>query len=77
MTNLRCEYKPAITRERLSFTFLQSNLGVTIPFDKPGDYVFIVEYYGGGPDQQRATFDVFEGDETMTGFVNFYNCSYL
>ncbi|KAJ8032912.1 Laminin subunit alpha [Holothuria leucospilota] len=55
----------------------QSNLGVTIPFDKPGDYVFIVEYYGGGPDQQRATFDVFEGDQTMTGFVNFYNCSYL
>ncbi|XP_071835637.1 laminin subunit alpha-like isoform X2 [Apostichopus japonicus] len=55
----------------------QSNLHLTIPFDKPGDYVFIIEYYGGDSDSPRASFEVFGTEQSTTGFVNFYNCTYL
>lgn len=55
----------------------QDNIHWTMEIDPPGDYVFIIEYYGGGPGQQRATFDVVDGENTMQGIAYFYNCSYL
>lgn len=59
------------------YPYAQDNIHWTMEIDPPGDYVFIIEYYGGGPGQQRATFDVVDGENTMQGIAYFYNCSYL
>lgn len=45
--------------------------------ENPGEYVFVVEYYGGGPGQRTGSFTVTDDQNRMQGLINFYNCTYL
>ncbi|XP_022089419.1 laminin subunit alpha-like isoform X2 [Acanthaster planci] len=53
------------------------NLLVNIPIIEPGDYIFVYEYYGGGPGVQTGTVEVSSSGGTQRGYIKFFDCSFL
>ncbi|XP_033109167.1 laminin subunit alpha-like [Anneissia japonica] len=55
----------------------QPYINVSYPVDSVGNYVFVIEYYGGGPGAHRGRFDITLPDGQQSGYVVIYNCNFL
>ncbi|XP_038057388.1 laminin subunit alpha-like isoform X2 [Patiria miniata] len=53
------------------------NILLNVPISESGDYVFVYEYYGGGPGVQTGTVEVLVQGGTQRGYISFFDCSFL
>ncbi|XP_071940937.1 laminin-like protein epi-1 [Antedon mediterranea] len=55
----------------------QTMLSLSFPISVAGEYVLIMEYYGGGTGMSINTIDVITEQDQVNGFVATYECEYL
>ncbi|XP_071808051.1 laminin subunit alpha-like isoform X2 [Asterias amurensis] len=53
------------------------NLLLNVPITEAGEYIFVTEYFGGGPGVQTGSFEVSVSGGTQRGYINFFDCSFL
>ncbi|XP_071954463.1 laminin subunit alpha-like [Antedon mediterranea] len=55
----------------------QPYLNLVFPIEEVGSYVFVLEYYGGGPGAYNGKFNVSIDGIEQTGYFVVYNCNFM